>query len=236
MQAGAEAQRADHGADQRARRDADDEAEPRVDAVAHLQDRGDIGAGAEERRMAERILAAIAAEQVPALPDQRDQQRHHQEIEHDVGRRDQRHGGEQRHGDQDRREALHARSPNSPLGPKQQHQDEHHENADLAERFAEIEPGQALDHADEQSAEQRARHRAHAAEHDDREGDQHEGVAGLRIDVIGRDQQAGRDGKAGGAEAERHRIDVRDIDAGQARRRASPWPPRGSPCRCRSIA
>ena len=49
-------------------------AEPRVDAVAHLQDRGHIGAGAEERRVAERILPAIAAEQVPALADERDQE------------------------------------------------------------------------------------------------------------------------------------------------------------------
>ena len=49
--------------------------EPGVDAVAHLQDRGGVGAGAEERRVAERILPAIAAEQVPALADQRDQQR-----------------------------------------------------------------------------------------------------------------------------------------------------------------
>ena len=59
--------------------------EPGVDAVAHLQDRGDIGAGAEERGVAERILPAVAAEHVPALPDQRDQQRHHQEVQHDVG-------------------------------------------------------------------------------------------------------------------------------------------------------
>ena len=116
LQSGAEAQCADHGADQRARGNADDESEPRVDAVAHLHNGGDIGAGAEERRMAERILAAIAAEEIPALPGERDQQRHHQEIEHDVRRRDQRHGGEQRHGDQDRRVTLHARSPNNPLG------------------------------------------------------------------------------------------------------------------------
>ena len=37
----------------------------------------------------------------------------------------------------------------------------------------------------------------------------------LRVDVVGRHQQAGRDRQASGAEAERHRIDVRDIDAGE---------------------
>ena len=34
-----------------------------------------------------------------------------------------------------------------------------------------------------------------------------------RIDVIGRDQQAGGDGDTGGAEAESHRVNMRDIDA-----------------------
>src|SRR4029079_18154457 len=67
LQSGAEAQRADHGADQCARGNTDNESEPRIDAVAHLQNGGDIGAGAEKRRMAERILAAIAAEEIPAL-------------------------------------------------------------------------------------------------------------------------------------------------------------------------
>ena len=95
FQPGPEAQRADHGPDQRARGDADEQAEPRVDAVVHLQDGGRVGAGAEEGGMAERILPAIAAEQVPALADQRDQQRDHQEVEHDVGRGDQRHGRQQ---------------------------------------------------------------------------------------------------------------------------------------------
>ena len=90
------------------------------------------------------------------------------------------------------------------------------EDADLAERFAEIEPGQAFDHADEQSADQRARDRAHAAQHHDGERDQHEGIAGVRIDVIGRHQQAGGDRKARGAEPERHRVDVRDVDAAES--------------------
>ena len=117
LQPGAEAQRADHGADQRAGGDPDAEAEPGVDAVAHLQDGGHIGAGAEECRVAERILPAIAAEQVPALADQRDQERHHQKIEHDIGRGDQRHGREQRHGDAAiGDQSPHARSPNKPLG------------------------------------------------------------------------------------------------------------------------
>ena len=61
----------------------------------------------------------------------------------------------------------------------------------------------------------RARHRAHAAEHDDGEGDEDEGVADVRIDVIGRDQQAGGDGEAGGAEPKGDRIDVGDVDAGE---------------------
>ena len=63
---------------------------------------------------------------------------------------------------------------------KQQHQDEHQENADLAEGFTEIKPAQALHHADDQAAEQRAGIRAHAAQHDGRERNQHEGIADMR--------------------------------------------------------
>ena len=129
--------------------------------------------------------------------------------------------------------APHAR-PEQAARSEQQHQDEHEEDADLAERLPEIETAQALHHADQQAADQRAGHRAHAAQHHDGEGDQHEGVADVRIDVIGRDQQARRDREAGRAEAEGHGIDVRDVDAGRARRPASPSPPRGLPCRYRS--
>ena len=63
---------------------------------------------------------------------------------------------------------------------EQQHQDEDEEDADLAEAFAEKQAAQALDDADDQPAHQRAGDRAHAAEHDDGEGDQHEGVADAR--------------------------------------------------------
>jgi len=64
---------------------------------------------------------------------------------------------------------------------EQQHENEDDENADLAERFAEVKPGEAFDDADDQPAEKRARDRAHATEHHDGEGDQHEGVAGVRL-------------------------------------------------------
>src|SRR6185437_10278934 len=64
-------------------------------AVAHLQDGGDIGAGAEEGGVTERVLPAITAEDVPALTGQRDHQRDDKEIE---------------------REGFHARAPNRPLG------------------------------------------------------------------------------------------------------------------------
>ena len=41
--------------------------------------------------MPEGVLSAVAAEHVPALPYQRDQQRHDQKIEHDVRSCEQRH-------------------------------------------------------------------------------------------------------------------------------------------------
>ena len=58
---------------------------------------------------------------------------------------------------------------------------------------------------------------AHAAQHDDGEGDQHEGVARLRRDVEGRHQQAGRGAEAGDADAVGDGEDVLDVDADQAR-------------------
>ena len=84
LQSGAKRQRADDRADQSAGDDADGETEPGIDAIAHLQNGGGIGRGAEKRRMAERILSAIAAQQIPALAGERDQQGRHQEIQHDI--------------------------------------------------------------------------------------------------------------------------------------------------------
>ena len=152
-------------------------ADPGIDAVAHLQDGGDVGAGAEEGGVAEGILPAIAAQDVPALPGQRDQQRHDEKIQRHVRLNKQRHDGERRDHQGDRQK--HPSCPRSEQAARahQQHRDEDEEDADLAERLAEKEAGQALHHADEQAADQRAGHRSHAAEHDDGEGDQHEGVA-----------------------------------------------------------
>src|SRR4051812_31953373 len=84
------------------------------------------------------------------------------------------------------RDSLSCPLSEQPARADQEYQDEDDENADLPERLAEIESAEALDHAGEQAADQRARDRAHAAKHHDRKGDQHEGVTGIRIDVIGR--------------------------------------------------
>src|SRR5258708_29570357 len=82
LQSGTEGEQTDCGADQRAAGDSERECDPGVDAVAHLQDGADVRAGAEEGCMAEGILPAVAAEHVPALPHQRDQQRHGEKIEY----------------------------------------------------------------------------------------------------------------------------------------------------------
>src|SRR3954466_2795252 len=102
-----------------------------------------------------------------------------------------------------------------PARSEQQHEYEDDEDADLTERFTEIESREAFADTDEQSADERARDRAHTAEHHDGKGDQHERVSGTRIDVVGRQQQTRRDCKARGAEAERHGVDVCDIDASE---------------------
>src|SRR5215470_5954342 len=53
LQPRTEAQHAYQGSDQRAHGNADAKTQPGVDAIAHLEDSGDVGAGAEERSMAE---------------------------------------------------------------------------------------------------------------------------------------------------------------------------------------
>src|SRR5262249_15620314 len=63
---------------------------------------GNIGAGAKNRRRTEGVRAAVPAEQVPALPDQRDEQREDEEVQHHVRGGDERHRGEQRQRDEDR--------------------------------------------------------------------------------------------------------------------------------------
>src|SRR5271165_6828685 len=116
FQPGAETQRADDRAQQRRGCRSQTEGCPGIDAIAYLQDRSDIGAGSEKRGVTEGILAAIAAEHVPALPDECHQQRPNQEIEHDIGGRKHRHDGKQRHRQKDRCPASHARAPNRPEG------------------------------------------------------------------------------------------------------------------------
>ena len=119
-QSGTEGKRTDRGADQRTASDPEREGNPGVDAIAHLQDGGDIRAGAEEGGMPEGILPAIAGEHVPALADQRDQRRYDKKIEHEVGRgeqRDRRERSDDEHNVR-QRSSFHARSPNRPLGRK----------------------------------------------------------------------------------------------------------------------
>ena len=106
--------------------------------------------------MAEGILPAVTTEDVPALPGQRDQQRHHQEVQHDVRVNSQRHGGERRDDDDDRQKRLSCARSEQAARPHQQHGDEDQEDADLAERFTEEKAGQAFHDADQQAADQRA--------------------------------------------------------------------------------
>src|SRR6478672_343202 len=98
-----------------------------------------------------------------------------------------------------------------PARPHQKNDDEDQKDTDLAERFTKIEASEAFNDAYYQSADERAWDRAHAAQHDDGEGDEHERIAGARIGVIGRDEQTGGDGETRCAKPEGDRINVRDI-------------------------
>ena len=83
----------------------------------------------------------------------------------------------------------------------------------MSERLSEIEAREAFHDTHQQTPDQGARDRPHAAEDDDGECDQYKGVSHLGIDVIGRDQEAGSDCKTGGTEAEGDGVDVSHFDA-----------------------
>ena len=130
---------------------------------------------------------------------------------------DQRHRGERGNHDSDWRELLHAFAPNRPLGRTSSTAMKIRKMPIWPSDSPRNRPGQAFHHADDQAADQRARHRAHAAEHDNGEGDEDKSVTRARIDVISRHQQAGGNGNTSGAEAEGHGVDMRDLNANQFR-------------------
>src|SRR6185369_2541378 len=115
-QAGAENKSAKCTAQCVAGRDAHRKAEPCVDPISHLQDCCDIGARPEEGCMTERILPAVTAENIPALPGQSDHERHDEKIKCDIGMHDQRHRRQDNEYRGDRKKSSHARAQNKPLG------------------------------------------------------------------------------------------------------------------------
>ena len=119
-QPGPEAQEADDPADECPERDRDRHRRPGIHTVAGLEDRRGIGAGAEECRMAEGGLPGDAAEQVPALRRQRDDQYENDEVQHRIGGDDERHRRQHRQHEENRKVAApgHARAPNRPVGRK----------------------------------------------------------------------------------------------------------------------
>src|SRR5437660_3853197 len=110
----------------------------------------------------------------------------------------------------------------NPLRTEQQDGDEDDEDADLAEALSQPQPADRFDHADDEAAEQRAGEAAHAAQHDDGEGDQHEAVSDLRIDVVRGQQEARGGAEAREPDTEAHRENVLDVDADQLRALAFP--------------
>src|SRR6266545_6110383 len=109
-----------------------------------------------------------------------------------------------------------------PARPEEEYRDENDEDADLAEAFSQPQAADGFDHADDEAAEQRPGEAAHAAQHHDGEGDQHEAVADLRIDVVRWQQKARGGAEACEADTEAHREHVLDVDADQLRALAFP--------------
>src|SRR5690606_26297552 len=100
---------------------------------------------------------------------------------------------------------------------EQQHGYEDQEDADLAEALAEEQTAERLRDADDEPAEERADEAAHAAQHDNGEGDQHEGMADMRARIIGWQQEARGGAETGDADAEAHGVDMRGTDPDELR-------------------
>src|SRR5260221_7639146 len=100
---------------------------------------------------------------------------------------------------------------------EQQDGEEDDEDADPPEILAEEEAAERFGQPNDEAADQRADEAAHAAEHDDGEGDDDEALADAGMSVIARQQEAGGGADAGDADAEAHGEDMLDVDADQAR-------------------
>ena len=116
------AQAQDRAPEQRREDDRDHRAEYESDAErkvpAQHRDRGAVAAEAVEHRIAERRVAGVAADDVPALGQRREQQHVDAEL-HDAGRREPRYAGQhhQRRGEASAGErTLHVVLPNRPVG------------------------------------------------------------------------------------------------------------------------
>ena len=86
----AETQVTDEGADQDTARDGKPQGGPRAPAELELEERLYVRPGAEEQRVAEGVLAAESAENVPTLAEHGDEQGHLHELDPASGRNGER--------------------------------------------------------------------------------------------------------------------------------------------------
>ena len=115
----------------------------------------------------------------------------------------------------DRGQVLHARAPNRPCGRSSSTPMKIAKMPTWPSDSPRYSPPSDSTTPISRPPTQRAAETAHAAEHHDGEGHQHEAAADLRVDVVGRQQEAGRRAQAGQADAEAHGIDMLDVDAHQ---------------------
>src|SRR5262245_3702643 len=108
--------------------------------------------------------------------------------------------------------AASSRTTEQPSRAEKKDGDEHQEDADLAQAFAQPQAAQRLDRADDEAAGEGAGEASHAAQHDDGERDQHEAVADLRVDVVRGQEEACRGAEAREPDADAHREHVLDVD------------------------
>ena len=190
-----------------------------------LRQRAGIAAEPEERRGRERRIAGEAADEIPRQRQRREHRDRDRQAD-DVVARPQRRRRQQRapRGRTGRTAAGASSLVALDAGQAGRPDHEQHQHQQEADRQRMLRPeelaGEALDDAEHDAADQRARHAAEAADDAD-----HERLAEIRAAEIGGDRIHHREDRAGGArhqraDAEGDGVDAIDPDAHQRGRRA----------------
>ena len=183
----------------------------------------------DEARVADRVLAGEAADDVPRRAQVGEE--HHpddhldpvvvalEERARDEGQHERQREQRAAEGERDRarRRRHRCSTPSRPPGRTKRTPTKIGEQHDLGDGGLQVEGDDALDAAHEQAADGGARHAADAAEHDDDEDLEQEGRPDPGMHVEERHEHGGRDGHERRAQAVGHAVDLLVVDPHEPR-------------------